>query len=312
MPIDPAIAAFLARPAAPEPASLADLRVQTDIALKSMQGPLEEVDRILDLARDETAAAPPVPIRAYWPVGIDEKRERPAIVFAHAGGWCLGSLDAYDNPCRALANATGCIVFSVGYRLAPEHPFPVPLEDFYQGLCWVAANVSNLAVDRKRIVVAGDSAGGNLAAAAALLARDRKGPDIAHQLLFYPALDTDFGTASYVRFAEGYYLTRETMRFCWETYLGASSDPLSTYAVPSHAHLAGLPSATIFVCEYDPLRSEGEDYARKLETEGIPVNLILLEGMIHACLNMSGLTQAARSVFARAGIELRRIFSILA
>ena len=144
MPIDPAIAAFLARPAAPKAASLTDLRVQTDIELKSMQGPPEEVDRILDFAPGQTAAAPPVPIRAYRPVATDEGRERPAIVFAHAGGWCLGSLDAYDNPCRALAHAAGCVVLSVGYRLAPEHPFPIPLEDFYRALCWAAANDAKL------------------------------------------------------------------------------------------------------------------------------------------------------------------------
>ncbi|MFJ7441335.1 alpha/beta hydrolase [Methylorubrum thiocyanatum] len=226
---------------------------------------------------------PLVPIRAYWPVDPEIGRV-PAIVFAHGGGWCLGSLNAYDTPCRSLAKATGCVVFSVDYRLAPEHPFPVPLDDVYAALDWVADHAAMLAVDEERLVIAGDSAGGNLAAAAALMARDRAGPKIAHQLLFYPALDIDLDTPSYRAFAEGYYLTREVMRFCWETYVGTLHDNVSVYAAPGRAAVAGLPSTTIFVCEFDPLRAEAEQYARRLAQAGIPVRLIRLEGLIHACL----------------------------
>lgn len=308
MPLDPAIAAFLAQEAGIEPASLAELRIRTDAALIAMQAPAEAIGHIRDLRPDGSELAPPVPIRAYWPVD-PEIGPVPAIVFAHGGGWCLGSLDAYDTPCRSLAKATGCVVFSVDYRLAPEHPFPAPLDDVYETLRWVADHAAMLAVDEERLVVAGDSAGGNLAAAAAIMARDRAGPKIAHQLLFYPALDIDLDTPSYREFAEGYYLTREVMRFCWETYIGRLNEDVSVYAAPGRAAVAGLPSATIFVCEFDPLRAEAEHYARRLAQADIPVRLIRLEGLIHACLHMTGLTPAAQAIFTGAGAELHEILT---
>lgn len=304
MPLDPAIAAFLARATGIEPTSLAELRIQTDAALIAMQAPPEAIGCIRDFRPGESNLAPPVPIRAYWP-GDPEIRPVPAIVFAHGGGWCLGSLDAYDTPCRSLAKATGCVVFSVDYRLAPEHPFPVPLDDVYASLCWVTDHGARLAVDTERLVVAGDSAGGNLAAAAALMARDRAGPKIAHQLLFYPALDIDFDTPSYWEFAEGYYLTREVMRSFWEAYVGRLTEDVSIYAAPGKATVVGLPSTTIFACEFDPLRAEAEQYARRLAQADIPVRLIRLEGLIHTCLHMTGLTSAAQAVFTGAGAELR-------
>ena len=231
------------------------------------------------------------------------------MVFAHAGGWCLVSLNTYDNPCRALANATGCVVFSAGYRLAPEHPYPLPLEDFYKALCWVVDHADRFEIDANRVVIAGDSAGGNLAAAAALLARDRQGPAIAHQLLIYPALDANFDTPSYKEFADGYYLTRDTMQFCWETYVGQQLSAPPVYAAPLRADVSGLPSATIMVNEFDPLRSEGEAYARKLRENGVPASLIFLEGMIHACIHMLGVTPNAKVLFVRAGEEIRRKFA---
>lgn len=142
------------------------------------------------------------------------------------------------------------------------------------------------------------------------MARDRSGPRIAHQLLFYPALDMDFDTPSYREFGEGYYLSRDVMRFCWETYLGTSDEEVSAYAVPGRAAVAGLPSATIFVCEFDPLRAEAESYVQMLEQAGIPVRLVLLEGLIHACLHMTGLTSAADVIFTKAGKTIRRALSV--
>ena len=136
-------------------------------------------------------------MRAYTPAGAPPGAVLPALVYAHGGGWFLCSLELYDNPCRALANATGCMVLSVDYRLAPEHKFPVPVEDFYCALRWVCEQAGMLGVDPARIAVGGDSAGGNLAAAAAIMARDRGGPRIAHQLLCYPVLDHSFSTDSY-------------------------------------------------------------------------------------------------------------------
>lgn len=310
MTLDADIAALLARPPATRPDSLELLRAETDRALMSMQGALEEVERIEHLAVEGEESRVVIPVRAYRPLGTKTSEKPPAMVFAHAGGWRLCSLDAYDNPCRALANATGCVVFSVGYRLAPEHPYPAPLEDVYRALCWVADHADELQIDRRRIAVAGDSAGGNLAAAAALLARDRGGPQIAHQLLIYPALDADLDTPSYREFGEGYYLTRDVMRLCWADYLGDRLSAPPVYAAPLRAQLHGLPSATILVDEYDPLRSEGEAYARKLQDNGVPATLILLEGMIHACIHMLGVAPAAAALFAYAGREIRQKFGL--
>lgn len=305
MPIDANIAAFLARPPGMPPSSLEEMRTETDRALMAMQGPSEPVDHIEDIVVAGSDPGVAISVRAYWPAGANRESKPPAMVFAHAGGWCLVSLETYDNPCRALANATGCVVFSVGYRLAPEHPYPAPLEDVYRALCWIADHSERLGVDRGRIVLAGDSAGANLAAAAAMLARDLGGPPIAQQLLLYPPVDTDLETASYQEFADGYYLTRDAMKFCWGAYLGERVTTPPVYAAPLRGDLSGLPPAIIMVCEYDPLRSEGEAYARKLEECGVPTKLIVLEGMVHACIHMLGITPAAGAIFASAGRELR-------
>lgn len=307
MTINPNIAEFLRNLPSTQPASLEELRVETDRGLVAMQGPLEPVDRVEDIRPDGL-----VRMRAYWPARETPRGRPPVIVFAHAGGWCLVSLDTYDNPCRALARATGCVVVSIDYRLAPEHPYPVPLEDFYQAVCWLADNAGKLGIDADRIVVAGDSAGGNLAAGVALLARDRQGPAIAHQLLLYPPLDVDFDTPSYDAFADGYYLTREAMKFCWQTYLGDESSRPPIYAAPLRADLAGLPPATILVNEFDPLRSEGEAFARKLEQAGVPATLVRLEGMIHACIHMVGIAPAAECLFRCVGAEMRSLFGLAA
>lgn len=310
MTIDANIAALLARAPAARPTSLELLRAETDRALMSMQGALEEVERIEHFAVEGDESDFAVPVRAYRPLGTKKGSKPPAMLFAHAGGWRLCSLDAYDNPCRALANATGCVVFSVGYRLAPEHPYPVPLDDFYRAYCWVANHADELEIDGRRIVIAGDSAGGNLAAAVALLARDRGGPPIAHQLLLYPALDTDLDTPSYREFGEGYYLTRDVMKLCWSDYLGERLSTPPVYAAPLRAELQGLPSATILINEYDPLRSEGKAYARKLRNNGVPATLILLDGMIHACIHLLGAAPAAAALFVHAGREIRQKFGL--
>jgi acetyl esterase len=310
MTIDADIAALLARAPVAPPASLESLRAETDLALRSMQGALEEIERIDDFAVEEGEYDAAIPVRAYRPLGTTTSETPPAIVFAHAGGWRLCSLDAYDNPCRALANATGCVVFSVGYRLAPEHPYPAPLEDVYRALCWVVAHADELRIDKNRVAIGGDSAGGNLAAGAALLARDRRGPTIAHQLLVYPALDTDLDTPSYLKFAEGYYLTRDVMKQCWSDYLGELLSAPPVYAAPRRAELRGLPSATILVSEYDPLRSEGEAYARKLADSDVSATLIRLDGMIHACIHMLGVAPAASTLFVHAGREIRNTFGL--
>jgi len=300
MSLDPLIAAYLRQTQdAPQPASLAELRAATDASLRQMHGPLEDVASVRNyLVPGEPALA----VRAYTPAGAAIETALPAIVFAHGGGWCLGSLDVYDNPCRALANATGNVIFSVDYRLAPEHTFPVPLNDVYRALCWVAGHAGELGIDAGRLAVGGDSAGGNLAAAAALMARDRDGPALVHQLLLYPALDFAFDTPSYQRYAEGYSLTREAMRFCWSAYLDSPADGEQPYAAPLRAaSLHGLPPTTVLVCEYDPLHDEGVAYAQRLRDAGVAVTCLRLDGLIHAAMHMPGLTPAARRLYALAG-----------
>ena len=304
MSLDPLIAAWLEQARnAPPPASLAELRAATDTGLRQLHGPLEEVASITDYVVPGEHA---LSVRAYVPAGADTARALPAIVFAHGGGWCLCSLDLYDNPCRALANATGCVIFSVDYRLAPEHKFPVPLDDFYRAVCWVAEHAAALGVDAERLAVGGDSAGGNLAAAAAMMARDQAGPALAHQLLLYPALDFAFDTPSYQRHADGYSLTREAMRFCWSAYLNEPQDGAHPYAAPLRAaSLKCLPAATVLVCEYDPLHDEGVTYAQRLRDDGVAAQCVRQDGMIHASIHMLGLAPKARSLFDVAGLAMR-------
>ncbi|WP_164039274.1 alpha/beta hydrolase [Serratia marcescens] len=295
MPLDERIAAFLTASAnAPPPASLAEMRAATETGLRQLQGEAEPSGGV----RDFTVVAADgyrIALRAYLPAGENRAAAQPAMLFAHGGGWCLGSLALYDRPCQALANATGRVILSVDYRLAPEYPFPQPLEDVYRALCWVAQQAPQLGIDAKRLAVGGDSAGGNLAAAVVLLARDRGGPHIERQLLLYPALSREMTTKSYCEFAEGYFLTRDAMVFCWQQYLAQRRDP---GAEPLHAAtLHGLPPATILSCEYDPLRDEAEQYAQRLREAGVPVRCERLPGMVHACIHMLGLTPAARRLF---------------
>lgn len=270
------------------------MRAATETGLRQLQGEAEPSGGV----RDFTVVAADgyrIALRAYLPAGENRAAAQPAMLFAHGGGWCLGSLALYDRPCQALANATGRVILSVDYRLAPESPFPQPLEDVYRALCWVAQQAPQLGIDAKRLAVGGDSAGGNLAAAVALLARDRGGPHIERQLLLYPALSREMTTKSYCEFAEGYFLTRDAMVFCWQQYLAQRRDP---GAEPLHAAtLRGLPPATILSCEYDPLRDEAEQYAQRLREAGVPVRCERLPGMVHACIHMLGLTPAARRLF---------------
>ncbi len=302
MPLDSQIARFLAETAdAAAPESLSEMRAAAQTGLLALQGEAEASGGV----RDGSVTADDgheIAVRAYVPLGVTQGEPLPAMLFAHGGGWCLGSLALYDQPCQALANATGRVILSVDYRLAPEHPYPRPLEDLYQALCDVVERADEWGVDVTRLAVGGDSAGGNLAAAVALLARDRNGPRIEHQLLLYPALSRAMDTASYQAYAQGYYLTREVMEFCWGQYLGDDAQGHDPYAEPLHAAtLRQLPPATILSCEYDPLRDEAEHYAKRLREDGVAVRCERLPGMVHACIHMLGLTPAARVLFDKVG-----------
>jgi acetyl esterase len=245
-----------------------------------------------------------IPLRLYHPGG-DEPL--PAVVFFHGGGWVVGNIETHDGYCRALAHAAGVIVASVDYRLAPEHPFPAGVEDAYAATCWVAKHASQLGADPKRLVVAGDSAGGNLAAAVALMARDRGGPTLALQLLIYPITDCNFETPSYRDNAEGYFLTRETMIWFWKHYLPSEADRRQAYASPLRAaSLRGLPPALVLTAEYDPLRDEGEAYAQRLTDAGVSTKLIRYDGMIHGFVRRLRIFQAARTALHDVAAALRQ------
>lgn len=229
-----------------------------------------------------------IPIRIYTPEIKDEKL--PAIVFFHGGGWSLGEIETYDIPCRQITNASGCIVISVDYRLAPEHRFPKGLEDCYAATQWVFDHVEKLHIDVKRIAVCGDSAGGNIAAAVTLLAKDRGGPHIWSQILIYPAVDVlqSIEKSPYDSIRENAKapgLTSSVTISFWEHYLATDKDVDNMYAAPIKAKdLSGLPQAYIITAEYDPIRDEGEVYASRLQESGVDVKLTRYKGLCHAFL----------------------------
>lgn len=242
--------------------------------------PVEEVENLQVPAGDHA-----IPIRVYHPGGAS--LTPGAFLFFHGGGFVSCGLDTHDGLCRAFCNASGCVVVSVDYRLAPEARFPLPLDDCYAATCWVRDNASRLAVDADRLAVGGDSAGGNLAAAVALLARDRKdGPRLRHQFLLNAALDSACDTPSFSEFAEGYLLTRKMVLWFWDNYLGSpylQADPLAN---PARAiDLAGLPPATVVSSEFDPLRDEDESYAARLAAAGVPTTTKRYAGMVHGFLS---------------------------
>lgn len=225
-----------------------------------------------------------LPIRVYVP---DSEGPHPALIYLHGGGWVLGDVDMFDPTCRALTNAADRTVISVDYRLAPEHQFPAPLEDAYAALEWTAENAEAMQIDPEDIAIGGDSAGGNLAAAAALLARDRDGPSIDRQVLIYPVTDYAFDTDSYEENGEGYLLSKSDMEWFWDQYLRDEIDGKNTYAAPLQAtDLADLPPATVVTCGFDPLRDEGAAYADALRDAGVDVNHLQYGDCIHGAIQL--------------------------
>ncbi len=219
----------------------------------------------------------------------------PVVVYFHGGGWVLGNLDTHDALCRRLANASETIVVAVDYRRSPEAIFPAALEDCYQATQFVVQQSESLNIDPTRVIVAGDSAGANLAAAVALLSRDRGGPEISLQLLIYPVLDQRCGSESYAAFAEGHGLTKSAMQWFWRQYLGNEDLPIRPLASPLLADdLTDLPVAHVITAEYDVLSDEGEAYVEKLLAAGVPVTHRRYEGMIHGFVHLAGIFDAGQ------------------
>ncbi|MBI3734721.1 MAG: alpha/beta hydrolase [Chloroflexi bacterium] len=267
-------------------------------ALSALLGPGEPVAHV----EDRLIAGPDgaIPIRIYMPHGGGPFA---GLVYFHGGGWVLGNLETVDVSCRMLTNRAQCIVVSVNYRHAPEHKFPAAADDAYAATRWVAEHALGLNIDPARVAVGGSSAGGNLAAAVALMARERGAPPLAFQLLTVPVTDYAFGTESYRANADGYGLTKDGMVWFWNHYLRSEADGSNPVASPLRAaDLSGLPPAFVMTAEYDPLRDEGEAYAARLRAAGVPVAHKRYEGMIHGFLGAQATDDAAeqlRAAFAR-------------
>jgi len=291
VPVDPIIAQFLAQiEGAPK---LYELSVpqarQAFEALRIPHPPLALAE-----VRELEIPGPAGPLRArlYRPTA---EGPLPAVVYFHGGGWVVGSLDSHDEVCRLLSKLSGCALVSVDYRLAPEAPFPEPVEDAYAATCWIAEHAEDLQLDATRLGVAGDSAGGNLAAVVSLLARERTGPALGFQALIYPVVQFDFSRVSYQQNGKGYLLEVETMEWFRELYLPEPAHRTDPRAAPLRApDLRGLPPALVLTAEFDPLRDEGDDYADRLREAGVEVIHRKCPGMIHGFVALAEVVPAAR------------------
>lgn len=248
----------------------------------------------------------PIAVRVYRPEAVSPL---PILVYAHGGGFVFCDLDTHDGLCRSIANLLPAVVVSVGYRLAPEDPWPAAPEDVYAVTRWCADSAATLGGDAGRLVVGGDSAGGNLAAVTAIMARDRGGPALAGQLLLYPVIAADFDTESYRLFGRGYYNPKPALQWYWDCYVPAAGDRTHPYAAPLHAELSGLPPAVVVIAGHDPLRDEGLAFSAALQAAGVPTVQLDYEGGIHGFMTMPMLDlahEARKSATAALSDLLRR------
>ena len=251
----------------------------------------------------------PIPLRLYAPAG---EGPLPVLVFYHGGGWVRGSIEAYDGLCRRLTNGADCLVVSVEYRRAPEHPFPAGFEDCYAATEWAQRHAADLGGDPDRVAVGGDSAGGNLAAAVALAARDRDGPDLEHQLLIYPAVNHPSiqWFDSYDDNAAGYFLEMDSVEWYHEQYTDPA-DMGNQYAFPLRARdLSELPSATVLTAGFDPLADEGDAYADRLESAGVETTRLHYASQIHAFLSLYEHLDGGARALDDIASELRSVLSV--
>ncbi len=257
--------------------------------------------------RDLSAPGPngPIRLRHYLPRGA-AGQPLPGLVYCHGGGWVLGDLDSHDTVCRHLANAAQCAVVAVDYRLAPEHKFPAAVDDALAATAWVAAHAADLGIDPQRIAVGGDSAGATLAAVTCLAARDAGRPRLRYQLLIYPVTDFDMRTPSQEQLADGHLLTRGNQLWFQANYLRGPADKADWRASPLKvASVAGVPPAFVLTASHDPLRDEGEAYARRLVEASIRVTSWRVPGQIHGFLPMGKLMRASSPALDEIGRHLK-------
>jgi acetyl esterase len=268
-------------------------------------GQLEAVADTRDFAIAGDAG--PIAARIYRP-SLGGKF--PALVYYFGGGWSLGTLDTSDAVCRMITNRAGCACVAVSYRLAPENKFPAAVHDCYAALAWVQAHADELGVDAARLAVGGDSSGGNLAAAVTLLAKQRGGPVLRHQLLVYPNTDAAADTASMREINDPHFFNSNAIRWYWGMYLASPEDAASPLASPLRAtDLSGLPPATVITAELDPLRDEAELYADRLAQAGVQTEIIRYDGMMHGFFTMVGILDTAREAVATAADRVGRALS---
>lgn len=254
-----------------------------------------------------TSAERSIPVRLYRP--IVNAALQPAIFFLHGGGFVIGSLDSHDELCRELAVRSGAIVVAVGYSLAPETIFPGAYEDCCAALAWLVVGSRDLGVDPSRLAICGDSAGGNLAVGTACWAREQ-GISFRHIGLIYPALDPSCASASAHEFGSGFILTREFTQWFWSAYLGEGGDPLDPRVAVATADLAGLPPISLATAEYEPLRDEGEDFARAARAAGVEVIARRYLGMIHGFASMPQMTPMAGRAIADLAADIARSLAV--
>ena len=275
---------------------------------KVLQRPPEDVAEL----RDVTIDGPGGPLRARLYRGAKTAAGvLPGLLYLHGGGWVIGDLDSHDGLCRRLANAAGCWVMALDYRLAPEHPFPAAVDDSAAALAWLAGNAAELGVDATRLAVGGDSAGGNLAAVLALMGRDGTLPATRCQLLFYPVTDLGMTSGSFTRITEGVPLTARTMHWFVDHY---APDPVqrtdwraSPLLAPS---LTGTPPAFVLTVSHDPLADEGRAYAARLEAEGVRVTAVHLSDQIHGIMTMTRFVAAGDTSLDHAAAVLRETWRV--
>ena len=280
---------FSETPGAPLP-DVATLRKAAEEAPRLLGGTPEALASVRDASASGGRFA--VPLRVYRP---ESSSPLPLLLYAHGGGWVTGSLDSHDRVCRILANRLPAAVVAVEYRCAPEHAYPAALDDVDTAWQWARANAADLGADGARFIVAGDSSGGNLAAALTLRLRARGAPPPDLQLLLYPALDAACSRASYRAFGTGYNLSGPQMAWYWEAYRAGESVDTAELSPLRAADLSRLPPAVVAVAECDVLRDDGVDYARALAAAGVPVRVVDCEGMIHGFLRWSGAVPAVHA-----------------
>jgi acetyl esterase/lipase len=310
--LDPQAQALLERIAAAGRPTLDTMNaVEARQAYRESRIPLQPDPPDVASAEDRAIPGPhgPIDIRIYRPLGSNPTEALPVLVYFHGGGFTVGDLVTHDTVCRSLANAAGCALVAVDYRMGPEHKFPKAVDDCIAATRWVAAHAKELRVDADRLAVGGDSAGGNLAAVTALSARDAGSPKVVFQLLIYPTTTLQHNTPSTAALAEGYVLTFAIMKFFRAAYLSGPQDQTDWRASPLLARdHSRLPPALIITAGYDPIRDEGKAYADKLRAAGVETEYRCFEGTLHGFITMGRVLDAAGEAIHASAAALRKAF----